>query len=219
MAAALQRRRRGVGPLPWDPVLLPDPAGSSPAGGPGRRGAQGWPLQLWSAGGGSGAAASRAACKSGRPYLQYGWAGAPLEQMICPAPVTAAMAAVRVRDSLNEDTFRETYSLHPSTADYNSLHQITSDYGVITFSYSFITSYYIFIRFNTSYYSLVLLHGYFVITKYYFISLHSLLHITAEVTPSLLPITYLLYSLLHITHWLPVLLHGYLVITSYYYMP
>jgi hypothetical protein len=121
--------------------------------------------------------------------------------MICAAPVTAAMAAVRLRDSLNEDIFRETHSLHPSTADYSSLYQITSDYDVITFRYSFITSYYMFIRFITSYYSLVLLHGYFVITTFYFILLLCLLHITAEVTPSLLLITYLLYSLLHITHW------------------
>ncbi len=125
-------------------------------------------------------------------FPNTGGRGVPLAQMICQAPVTTAimMAAVRLRGSLNEDTFRETYSLHPSTADYSSLHQITSDYFVITCSYSFITSYYKFIKFNTSYYSLVLLHWYFVITTYYCILLHSLLHITAEVTHSLLPIHY-----------------------------
>jgi hypothetical protein len=53
--------------------------------------------------------------------------------MICPAPVTAAMAAGRLRNSLNEDTFRETFSLQPSTADYSSLHQITPYFVVITF--------------------------------------------------------------------------------------
>ncbi len=93
------------------------------------------PLQLGPAGGGRGATAARAArYKSGRPAAppnpQYGWAGVPLAQIICQASVTAAimMAAVQLRDSLNKDTFRETYSLHPSTADYSSLHQITSDY-------------------------------------------------------------------------------------------
>jgi hypothetical protein len=81
------------------------------------------PLQIGPAGGGRGATAARAApYESGRPAVppnpQYGWAGVPLAQMICQAPVTAAimMAAVRLRDILNEDTFRETYSLHPSTA-------------------------------------------------------------------------------------------------------
>jgi hypothetical protein len=108
------------------------------------------PLQLGPAGGSSGATAAWAASyESGRPAAppnpQYGWAGFLLAQMICQAPVTAAimMAAVRLRDSLNEDTFRETYSLHPSTADYNSLHQITSDYFVITFSYSLFIRYFL----------------------------------------------------------------------------
>jgi hypothetical protein len=90
--------------------------------------------------------------------------------MICPAPVTAAMAAVRLRDILNEDAFRETYSLHLSTAAYSSLLQITSDYVNITLSYSL-----------------------------------------------LLPITYILYSLLHITHWYYYMdTSSLLYITSYY---
>jgi hypothetical protein len=77
------------------------------------------------------------------------------EALGCPFAAEPIRAAVQLRDSLNKDTFRETYSLHPSTADYSSLHQITSDYFVITFRYSFITSYYKFIKLNTSYYSLV----------------------------------------------------------------
>jgi hypothetical protein len=61
-------------------------------------------------------------------------------------------------------------SLHPSTAAYSSLLQITSDYVNITLSYSL-----------------------------------------------LLPITYLLYSLLHITHWYYYMdTSSLLYITSYY---
>ncbi len=114
------------------------------------------------------------------------------------------------------------------TYDYfklHSLHQITSNYIVSTLSYLIITSYYIFIVFITSYYSLVLLQGYFIITTYYFISLHYLLHITTVITPLLLPITYLLYHyfilLTGITTW--IIRHNYILIqitalfTSYYY--
>ena len=48
--------------------------------------------------------------------------------MIYPEPVTAAMATVRLRDSVNGDIFRETYSIQPSIAHYSPLHQITSYY-------------------------------------------------------------------------------------------
>jgi hypothetical protein len=56
------------------------------------------------------------------------WAGVPLAQMICPASVTAAIAALLLSDILNEDIFKKRIQYSQVlliTVHYIKLHQIT----------------------------------------------------------------------------------------------